>query len=405
MDTASQTNDSDSVTDSSNYVSAASSIEALDAQHNRDQDFVGDSQDSDVASLSGRNELFRDNASLSESSEEGSTDSFNPLADLGISDSAAPELKPSRPARIDFVEFHKGHRFDDELLPRLQKFEEVSKTTDSLSQQPKRVNDQNSLRELQSKLAHKVPRAYLEMVLRENNYHQYEDWHFMTEDSQGKDCDPWEQFLNPHGHLPQPSLKEFLVSIGVPTSFMPETAEKISVTMFDRMNYLESVSWMCQQLEHYVDSSGFTKTFIRYILDRNIYDSAECNSMWCSKVYGQLCEDHFLRTYLQLVENDEYMLHLRVARQIPEIHGPLLEALHPNAGQQVFAEKFHELLNSKEYRKLLYFILFILGTDKLPFGRNDITLHFKNQIHDFCEDGNNLELIVLKSYINLFLNR
>ncbi|SCU88198.1 LANO_0D01398g1_1 [Lachancea nothofagi CBS 11611] len=397
--------ESDSPIDTSEYVSAASNAGSQFAEVSQGPDCFRDSQESDNQSLIEKHELLSDKGELSDSSISNSIDGSDPLQSLGLEvGSRSSEVNFKDHEKLHFVEFDTDHTFDDALVTRLDKFEDLSKGLETPLTKPSssKAFNTDTIEKLKSTLKHSVPNAYLEMVFRENHSQQFQDWFFITEDGQAENQEPWDLFLNQKKPR-KTNLRCLLRSFGVSSQYMPESSEAIITTMFDGMNYLESIEWMCQQLEDHTESIGFDGTFLRFILDRNVFNSAECTSSWCSNIYGKLCQDRFLRIYLQLVAQDEYLLHLRVSRQIPEFHEVLLERLFPRSSQQTFIHAFDKILRSKDYSKLLYFVLFIYGTKKMPFGITEASVILKDQIHDLCEDGNQLELIIVRSYINFFM--
>ncbi|SCV04641.1 LAME_0H20054g1_1 [Lachancea meyersii CBS 8951] len=387
----------DSSVDASDYFSAASSIGAGP----RDTELVCDSQESDV--LTDQKHHLNDNLSLSESlSSESELE--DPLQDLGIfSGISGPKADIDIARESHFVEFETGTHFDDNIVERLDRFEQLTKTLDAAETElpkPRDVIEEN-YHLLLSIFKHEVPDAYLEMVAHENSDSQrFRDWHFLIEDTRVVRPDAWEMFLNSEMKPSKRSLRALLRSFGA-VKFMPENTEGINTHMYDTLNHLESVEWMCYELEKYVNSSGFTRTFIRFILDRNVYNSAECTVTWCSRIYDQLCEKYFLQVYLELVDREEYMLHLRISQQIPEFHSVLLDELFPENGPQTTIEIFNAHLGSKNYLKMLYCVLFLYGTDAFPAPGSDQSLLVKKRIQSLGVDAEQPELVLLRSYVNL----
>ncbi|SCU83011.1 LAFA_0D01266g1_1 [Lachancea sp. 'fantastica'] len=390
---------SESPVDYSDYYSAASSF----AGQTHETDLIADSQESDDI-LIGRKHLLDDSVCLSDPSESGS-DSEDPLQDIGISlgtGGLRTEFKKSE--KLQFVEFDTSDRaFDENIVARLNKFEELCETIDHEITEPEKSKDvvRETSELLVSIFKNQVPSAYVEMVASQSSGQRFQDWHFISGNTTARRPDAWDVFLSPSGNSQKTSFKDLLRSFGA-VDYMPESTEPIITSMYDTMNSLESVAWMCEELEKYVDCSGFTRTFIRFILDRNIFESAECTTSWCSRIYDMLSETHFLMIYFQLVDRENYMLHLRISQQIPEFHKPLLDKLFSKVKQDHQSDLCIKVLSSDNYLQMIYFVLLVYGTAVFPPARSDGALRLKERIKDMREDADKPELTLLRSYVNLY---
>ncbi|CEP62954.1 Smc5-Smc6 complex subunit KRE29 LALA0_S06e07712g [Lachancea lanzarotensis] len=390
---------SESPVNYSDYYSAASTVDDKTCE----PELVADSQDSDDI-LSSKKHSLNDIVCLSDSLESD-PDSEDPLQDIGIPLGTGGLRQSPKPSdELRFVEFDTSERaFDENIVARLNKFEELSKIIEPDVVEPKESEDasRQTSKFLMSIFKQNVPRAYVEMVVAESSGQRFRDWHFISEDATVRRPDPWDVFLNPSANIHNKSLNDLLRSFGV-VNFMSENTERIKTSMYDTMNRLESVAWMCKELENYVNSSGFTRTFIRFVLDRNIFESAECITSWCSTIYAKLSEVHFLNIYFELVDREEYMLHLRISQQIPEFRKPLIDELFPNADWETIIKFCATIPSSKNYLQMVYFVLLVYGTDIFPPARSENSKQLRKRIQDLCEDTDHPELMLLQSYVNLF---
>ncbi|CUS24196.1 LAQU0S14e02366g1_1 [Lachancea quebecensis] len=373
-------------------------------------DVVYDSQDSGSGSPIARNQFRYDAEDLSDS------DLSNEQSDEdGTGISAMLQLEVPMPAQtpvpstfesIQFREFDvRCNGFDEQLLSRTAKLRELSK---ELEPRPATAASSGSDAELSLRkqvarsLQQKVPRAYLDMILTENSSHKFQDWHFMTENAQAMETDPWAAFLSAKKPRKQ-SLKGLLKSFGVPSQHLSPQLRLITIDMYDTANLLQPVHVMCMQLQRYYKCREFAQSFICFILDRSVFNSPECTSAWCEGVYRRLDAEQFTKTYCQLVASDNYLLHLRVSRQIPRFHEVLLEKLFPLGTCETLLCEFDRLLEAKEHQKLLYFTLFIYGTAPMPFGDTAASRRLRDRVYGVGNDGNYVELVIIRSYINFFI--
>lgn len=322
----------------------------------------------------------------------------------------APEQAPAPPPSgfeaPQFREFDVHcNGFDEQLLSRTAKLRELSRELEPEPAVSAASASDKKLplrKQVASSFKQKVPRAYLDMILAENSSRKFQDWHFMTENAQPAEIDPWATFLGAKKPKKQ-SLKELLKSLGVPSQHLSPQLQHITVDMYDTVNLLQPVHVMCKQLQRYYKCRGFAQSFICFILDRKVFNSPECTSAWCEDVYSRLDANHFTDTYLQLVAGDSYLLHLRVSRQIPEFHELLLEKLFPQHTYETLLGEFDRLLKAKEHQKLLYFTLFIYGTATMPFGDTAASQRLRDSVYGAGNDGNHVELVIIRSYINFFI--
>ena len=326
------------------------------------------------------------------------------IRDSPLGEPSSPAKIPAASTSIQFEQFQIDHHsFDEDLVSRVDKIERIREELETASASTLTAKNELQLAREQVRRSFKqpVPHAYIDALFQDNLGQQRQDWYFITENAELEHRDPWDIFLG----APKPpkiSLKDLLQSFGVSPEFMSPDFPGVKTDMYDTMNRIPPVALMSRQLQKYYKCRGFKRSFICFILDRNIFNSPECSSDWCSGIFERLNPQRFIRAYLRTIPRDCYMLHLRICRQIPEFSGLLCDTLFGNHIHETVTTEFKRLLDGEEYQNLLYFVLFVYGTGAIPFGETLTSQVLSDQIYDLCKEGNHVELVVIRSYINLF---
>lgn len=192
---------------------------------------------------------------------------------------------------------------------------------------------------------------------------RYRDWFFIT-----KNCQlPLQTFTG---------LRYFLLSLGVE----PEKLEDDFVMCDDDINKFDTY---CHILPPDFILDAFTvlpmepnsfKWWLLLILDKNFFDATNCTIQVCGKMmikflkyYGSVNKvlEIFWDT-LRLEKRKYYMLY-RFTKVLPSFKEKFMKELFQDDDIKLVNE-FNQLFDSQNYQDLLYFILFIYGSELFPFN-------------------------------------
>ena len=211
-----------------------------------------------------------------------------------------------------------------------------------------------------------------------------------------------------------PTLHELCLALGCNKVKLNNIhISKEDLLQYDNLVELTPTENVMKLICYYGSDPLFNKIFICLILDRKIYESLFCDSLICTTIYCKLIlqndpdnESLFLQDYLQVVDKGNYFLHYRLIRLLPNLKNALIERLfkeNQDTKLAQFVKTFNKLFDEKMYRDLLYFVLFIYGSDEMPFGNSKTTEYFKDCVYDMTQDGtNDVELSLMKGVLNLF---
>ena len=198
---------------------------------------------------------------------------------------------------------------------------------------------------------------------------RYKDWYFITNNGQ-------EQLVTN-------SLKEFLLSIGVDESMLYDDfyindglLNQLDpyCIIFEPDYILEEFSNLLEHVDGSKYNDNYFKWWLYLILDKTIYNSLLCNIFWCNDIlniflkrYGTL--QNLVKLYwkfIQLNENKYYLLY-RLTRLLPKLKPYFVVDIFQN-DQTLLINQFDSLYDSQNFKDLLYFILFIHGSEMYPIG-------------------------------------
>ncbi|SCW02915.1 LAFE_0F17084g1_1 [Lachancea fermentati] len=370
-------------------------------------ELVLDSQDSEVESPIQTNELNLSFTELSASEEsDGDSESDDNLSANVNHSLSAPDVKThSGPDwSLQFKDFELGSHFDKNIVTSLEALENISKQIDAPSVEKKSQAETVRLKraELLSKLKRKVHPDYIDLLIKENNSQQFQDWHFLRNNATFIQCDIWQEFIGKRKKQTMP-LEELMLAFGVPSELLDPHFKIEDISQYDPLNKLVPVDVMCDELVKYINDPRFTQYFILFILDRKIFQSIECTTDWCTRVFNSISLSKFINTYLDVVPRDCFFLHFRTIRQIPQMQELLLTCLFEKISQDTLVARLKDLLSARQYQEALYFTLLIYGSTYMPFGKTRTSEHLSSYLFDQYDDGNHVELTIIRSYINLFM--
>ncbi|CAI4060231.1 hypothetical protein SKDZ_05G1100 [Saccharomyces kudriavzevii ZP591] len=377
------------------------------------------------------------------------TDDFDPILKRSIpskrkvaSNDEDEEASRTPKKSINYVplkSFNLGESFDTSITTKVAKLQHLN---EEISNSPKRgpniVVTSNTVAksELQKsvKFSGPIPEAYLDMVTKETISDKYKDWYFISEnchyeelmDLEMRDMDHSFLFGNGEcqGNVPEflrlkcPNITDLLALFGV----NEEKFQSLKIdygqnenSKFDSLCTIFPVNKMLKFLMYYYNDAGeekeiFLKTFICFILDRNVFNAMELEYKPCFQVLELFDEVHFMNSYFDIVRKDDFFLHHRLLQIFPSLQNLVLRRLFggrdaPNETvRENLINKFNELFDYKNYKNLLYFILMMYGSRFIPFGpKSQVTEYFKDCILDISnETANDVEISILKGILNLF---
>lgn len=308
-----------------------------------------------------------------------------------------------------------GHHFDPSLSSSLDRIRTLTKLADNSPANPKsKALFDAEWHDLKVK---EVSPHYIDLVLKESISKKYLDWHFITENSQFDEvlpnsflCDSDETLLERY-----PTLESLLVAFGVAPKTLDliqmENSPLSSSRHNDTLCQLSPFDAMIDAFACYQEKSEqYARYFICFILDRKVYESICCDTLWCSKIYKTFSPDAFVQVHLSLVDSKDYFLHHRLIKLIPTIQDVLVRRVLFNAkdltedqAKDILVEEFNDLFDKRRFQQLLYFVLVIYGSKYMPFGDSYATRYFKDCTVDlFNASASDVELSLLNGFLSIF---
>lgn len=393
------------------------------------EDNIGDSQDSDTGKLLVRHELVESITEFCE--EESDTDDDRETSELfgknsGLKPSLLdPKIKLEELSvkKADNVvkikQYDLGHHFDPRITTSLDKFSKLKKLAGESPKASKSWTDNNCVRDVRTSFKRRgVSPHYSDLITNETISKRFIDWHFITENSQFQELSIESTLYNEKEELMRryPTLESLLMSFGVSGNTLDSLAsEKYLLTSrreIDTLCQISPIDSMLEALVHYRGASEqFTRYFICFVLDRKIYESLSCDSLWCTKMFNEIPCDEFLQEYFTLVHPHDYFLHHRTIKLIANIQTPLIRRIFfernclsgPEATEVLVAE-FNNLFDKRCLQDLLYFVLSIYGSKFLPFGDSPATRYFKNCVDDlFNASASDVELSLIGGILGVIM--
>lgn len=337
--------------------------------------------------------------------------------------------------------FNLGDSFDDTITTTVAKLQDLKKEIlDSPRSNKSIVITSNTVAksELQKsiKFSGSIPEIYLDVVTKETISDKYKDWHFISENCHYEQLmdlemkDTAYSFLfgssRSQGKVPEfvhlkcPSITNLLVLFGVnqeKCNSLKINYEKKENSRYDNLCTIFPVNKMLKFLMYFYSDDDnddvrefFLKAFICLILDRKVFNAMESDHRLCFKVLELFNEGHFINSYFEIVDKNDFFLHYRLLQIFPHLQSALLRRRFSEKQgrtetiQQNIIKEFNEFFDCKNYKNLLYFILTMYGSKFIPFGpKCQVTEYFKDCILDISnETTNDVEISILKGILNLF---
>ncbi|CCD23641.1 Smc5-Smc6 complex subunit KRE29 NDAI_0B06090 [Naumovozyma dairenensis CBS 421] len=374
---------------------------------------------------------------------------------------------------IPIKQFDLGKNYDTKIVSSMEKLNELIDLANNSPIKSSVVDlafdkSKKTYEERLKLVGTRINDSLIDMILKEHISFKYKDWHFIDTNydpmiiSEIFDDDELTFFnLNKLKiaemiKLKIPNLNEFMIKCGCNMTKL--NSLRISSTLsennvIETFNQYDNFVEICPMedimkfLCYYDDDPNFIKIFICFILDRKVYETLFLDSICCTNIYQnvilkrtpqqkaeigvdtseiiresndenennsdeiQMNKGNFIKIYFEVVDRENYLLHYRLIRLIPELQKDIINHLFENTVKNGnggddnirIVEEFNNLFDNKQYHKLLYYILLIYGSDLMPFGHNKTTEYFKDCIYDMTVEGNNeVELSILKGILNIF---
>lgn len=251
-----------------------------------------------------------------------------------------------------------------------------------------------------------VPIEYVNDIVSEVFSDKFRDWHFITNNCKTEISEEVRDILM--------LLRDYGVS-----SERVETLKKLKIRdpQYDNMGTMLPVRQMLDDFQelyttvvpHAPSIDIYCKIFILFILDRKIYDSYECDSVWCTcmlKVLNErLTTKEFIQIYRTLVEPNNYFIHYRLLKLIPVVKENLLEQVISPYNKETLINIFNSLLDNEKFKELLYYLLLVVGCDFIPFGTNNTLSYFMTCITDIYDGSTSVpEISIIRNYLQMFMS-
>ncbi|QLQ80063.1 hypothetical protein HG537_0D00630 [Torulaspora globosa] len=401
----------------------------LKEESGHEEDDVEDSQDSDTGRLLIRHQLVESVIEFCE--EESDTDEDCDTSELFGKNSVVKsnlldskiQLEDSRVQKVDNVvkikQYDLGHHFDPRITTSLNKFSKLRKLAADSSKASKSWTDTDCVRAVQTSFKRRgVSPHYSDLITNETISKRFIDWHFITENSQFQELSIESTLYGEREELMRryPTLESLLMSFGVSGDTLDSLAsEKYLLTSrreIDTLCQISPVDSMLEAFAYYLGTSDqFIKYFICFVLDRKIYESMSCDSLWCTKIFNKISHDKFLQEYFTLVHPQDYFLHHRIIKLIGNIQTPLIRrtffeenCLSDEKATEILVTEFNNLFDKRRLQDLLYFVLSIYGSEFLPFGPSPATQYFKDCVDDlFNASTSDVELSLIGGILGVIM--
>lgn len=279
------------------------------------------------------------------------------------------------PGQIEITKSNLGDSFDSKISDKVKQLNRVHEVMESSIHPPSSSNDNKhrSIHDLKKQYIATLEgnQAVLDPTLIDiicrDETGRYRDWFFITKNSKPEiDISTNSSFFYSIGADPIRLQSQFHI-------------QDIHLSELDPYPKIHHPDYILQKyMEVPPDDSSF-KWWLYLILDKTIYNSLQCNIIWCNKImlprfieqYGSM--ETLVELYWQyanLKERKYYLLY-RLTRLLPTLKPIFIQNLFDNDPEQVVTE-FDKLFDLQNYKDLLYFILFIYGSVVYPIGKDSI---------------------------------
>ncbi|CCF56447.1 hypothetical protein KAFR_0B01480 [Kazachstania africana CBS 2517] len=403
---------------------------------------IADSQDSDpiTGSPTKKNQIinFEDDKFLDSSSDLSSSNETDLDSDLELA-VLKPKSKKFRPNDADYrsksdvdtknefitvKQFDLGGSFDstiNEQHSKLQRASSLLKISPGRGKQAIQTTSKQEVDTIRKKLFECVKNKnvtdnIVEIIASEHISDRYKDWFFIT-----ANCNNDNSYFPTHYSNINDLMRSFGVEEGKLEANMRFHDDDIS--QFDSFAWILPIEEMIARFDSFLKKNSLSpenfahvvKIFICFILDRNVFCSNEfLLKNWCNRVYFRLIlkkfldndNNAFIKIYNSLfdLQKKRYFLLYRLTRLLPHLKNFFVYSMFKHDVNEIINE-FNNLFDSKRYTKnFYYFLLFVYGSDRLPYGVTRATTYFKDCISDMSNNSaGEVELSLLNGLLNMFI--
>lgn len=281
---------------------------------------------------------------------------------------------------LSITTFNLGASFDSKVADKVQQLknahqlieEGLSHTQDS-NPQTDIVTPEETVREMkkryrskleQNKMLDNVDHDLINIMCRDETG-RYRDWFFITKNSKDD-------------NIPTGNILVFLTSIGVDPIMLEDDFHLVDVDVneLDPYPMIHHPDYILQEFNKTPIHDNSFKWWLLLILDKTIYNSLGCNLSWCQEMVEKFAKQHgsmkklveLYWQYIRLNERKYYMLY-RLTRIVPTLKPIFIKDMFQNDLKQL-VKQFDMLFDAQNYKDLLYFILFIYGSELYPIGNS-----------------------------------
>lgn len=281
---------------------------------------------------------------------------------------------------IAITTFNLGASFDSRVADKVEQLKNahqmmeqgLSHTQEGVSQNDVAIPEE-TVREVkkryrskleQNKMLDKVDHDLIDIMCRDETG-RYRDWFFITKNSRDD-------------NIPTRNILEFLASIGVDPILLEDDFHMMDghLNELDPYPMIHHPDYILQEYNRIPVHNNSFKWWLYLVLDKTIYNSLACNVSWCHEMVRKFSKQHgstqrlveLYWEYIRLDERKYYMLY-RFTRIVPVLKPIFIENMFQDDLKQLVKE-FDMLFDAQNYRDLLYFILFIYGSDLYPIGNS-----------------------------------
>lgn len=294
---------------------------------------------------------------------------------------------------ITLSQFNLGDSFDFNVIEKLNQLNKLSDMINTNNNNNNNKNDNNKpdfdidgSKELinQLKKQYKLKLSKNNVILDPDTIDmicydktgKYKDWYFITNNSRDQ--------------LITTDLQNFFISIGVDKNMLSEDfcIDDSLLNELDPYCVIFEPGYILQEfsnlLQHANDmntapNDNFFKWWLYLILDKTIFNSIQCDILWCNSIlnifikkYGSI--EKLIQLYWKYVQSNtnRYYLLYRLTLLIPILKKHFINDIFKN-DPKLLINQFDTLYDSQNFKDLLYFILFIHGSEMYPIG-SDISI-------------------------------
>lgn len=290
-----------------------------------------------------------------------------------------PVISKKNKGDLAITSFNLGASFDSKVTDKVEQLKSVRQMMEIGLSQPESngvVMREETIRGLKTRYRIKLEKNdmlesvdpdLIDVMCRDETG-RYRDWYFITKNSKDET-------------IPTRNILGFFTSLGVNPKILEDEFHVVDSHLdeLDPYPMVHHPAYILQEFEKLPIHTNTFKWWLFLILDKTIFNSLECNVFWCETMihkftiqYGSLKKlVELYWEYIQLKERKYYMLY-RLTRLVPSLKSAFMDDLFEKDSKKL-VKQFDVLFDSQNYKDLLYFILFIYGSELYPIG-NDSNL-------------------------------